>query len=135
MLKIWKIGATSVLIVPDVAVPLRNMTNEYVSQLLYLKGLPLAYTVTTYENFKISLLIGADHYWDIVEGDIIRGDSPTAVGSKLEYLLSGPLPITQFTTILYVEAVNNMNYDIQNFGPWKQLAKNHKGKIRNTSAA
>ena len=57
----------SVLIVPDIAVPLRNITNERVSQLPYLKGLPLAHPVTTHENFKISLLIGADHYWDIVE--------------------------------------------------------------------
>ena len=105
----------TVLIVLDIAVPLRNTTNERVRQLPYLKGLLLAHPVTTNENFRISLLNGADHYWDIVEDDIIRGDGPTAVGSQLGYLFSGPLPNTQFTNILHVGAVNNINCDLQKF--------------------
>ena len=104
-----------VLIVPDIAVPLKNTTNERVTQLPLLKGLPLAHPVTTHKSFRISLLIGTDHKWDIVEDDIIRGDGPTAVGSKLGYLLSNPLPNTQFTTILHVGAVNNSNCDVQKF--------------------
>ena len=51
-----------VLIVPDIAVPLRNTTNEGVRQPAYLKGIPLAHPVTPRENFRISLLIGTDHY-------------------------------------------------------------------------
>ncbi|XP_052238434.1 uncharacterized protein LOC127849725 [Dreissena polymorpha] len=42
-------------------------------------------------NFEISLLIRADHYWNVVEDDVIRGDGPTAVKSKIGYLLSGSL--------------------------------------------
>ena len=42
-------------------------------------------------QFDISLLIGVDHYWKIVEDHIVRRDGPTAVQSKLGYLLSGPL--------------------------------------------
>ena len=122
----------SVLIVPDITVSLRIITNECVSQLPYLKGLPLAQPVTTHENFKISLLIDADHYWDIVEDDIIRGDGPTAIGSKLGYLLSGPLPFTQFTIILHVGAVNTINCDLKIFRPWKQLVQNHKRKTAQT---
>jgi len=38
----------------------------------------------------IDVLIGSDHYWDIVMEDIIRGEGPTAVHSKLGWLLSGP---------------------------------------------
>jgi len=38
------------------------------------------------------MLIGADDYWDIVGDDIIRGNGPTAVASRLGYFLSGPLP-------------------------------------------
>ena len=34
--------------------------------------------------------MGADHYWDIVGDNIVRGDGPTVVKSKLGYLLSGP---------------------------------------------
>ena len=105
----------TVLIVPDIAIPLRNTTNEQVRQLPYLKGLSLAHPVTTNENFRISLLIGTDHYWDIVEDDIRGGDGPTAVGSKLGYLLSGLLPNIQFTTILHIGAVNNINCDLQKF--------------------
>lgn len=36
--------------------------------------------------------MGADHYWDIIGDKIVRGDGPTAVESKLGYLLSGPAP-------------------------------------------
>ena len=57
------------------------------------------------KNFKIWLLIGTDHYWDLVEDHIIRGNGPTAMSSKLGYLLSGPLPIEQIvntTTSLHV---------------------------------
>ena len=56
-----------------------------------LKGLPIAHSVTMadHENFKISLLVGADFYWDLVGDHIIKGDGPTAVSSKLGYLLSG----------------------------------------------
>ncbi|XP_052227388.1 uncharacterized protein LOC127842105 [Dreissena polymorpha] len=39
----------------------------------------------------IAVLIGADHYWDLVEDTVIRGNGPTAVKSKLGYLLSGPV--------------------------------------------
>ena len=102
-----------VLIVPDIAVPLKNITNERVTHLPYLKGLPLAHPVTTDENFRISLLIGVDHHWDIIEDDIIRGDNPTAVRSKLGYLLSGPLPVIQPTTILHVGAIKDIGCDIQ----------------------
>ena len=41
--------------------------------------------------FEISLLIDADHYWDIVKDTVILGHGPTAVESKLGYLISGPL--------------------------------------------
>ena len=37
------------------------------------------------------MLIGADFYWDIVEDHVIRGNGPTAVKSKIGYLLSGPV--------------------------------------------
>ena len=42
-------------------------------------------------NFEISLLIGEDHYWDIVKDMVIPGQGPTAVESKLGYLISRPL--------------------------------------------
>ena len=53
--------------------------------------------MTDNESFEISLLIGADHYWDIVQDHIIRGNGPTAMQSKLEYLLSGRVTSTTNT--------------------------------------
>jgi len=48
-------------------------------------------SVTGGKPFEISLLIGVDHYW-ILDGDhVVRENGPTAVHSKLGYLLSGPL--------------------------------------------
>ena len=43
------------------------------------------------DSDAIDVLIGADHYWDIVTGDISReGDGPVAISSRLGWLLSGP---------------------------------------------
>ena len=78
------------IIVPTIAAPLINRTRLEIANLSYLRGLKLAHPVTEEENFEISMLIGADFYWDIVENEIIRGNGPTAVQSKLGYLLSGP---------------------------------------------
>ena len=82
----------SVLIVPKIAPPLQNMLRTSLQQVPHLKSLQLAHPITENENFEISVLIGADYYWNFVQDHIIRGDGPTAVQSKLGYLLSGPLP-------------------------------------------
>ena len=84
-----------VLIVPTIATPLRNILKTNVTQLPHLRGLPLGHPVMRDDSFKISLLIGSDHYWDIVEDHIIRGNEPTAMSSILGYLLSGPLPMEE----------------------------------------
>ena len=81
----------NVLVVPKIATPLQNRYREHISKVPHLRGLKLAHPVTSNESFEISLLIGADHYWDIVEDRIIRGNGPTAMQSKLGFLLSGPL--------------------------------------------
>jgi hypothetical protein len=78
--------------VPKIATPLQNHLRTNIRNIPYLKGIPLAHPVTTEENFEISLLLGADNYWNIIQDNIIRGDGPTAMQSKLGYLLSGPLP-------------------------------------------
>ena len=43
------------------------------------------------ELIEFDVLIGLDHYWDIITGETIRGASgPTAVYTKLGWILSGP---------------------------------------------
>ena len=81
----------SVLVTPRIAQPLRNLPFSYVKQLSYLKGLQLNHAVSDSGDINISMLIGADAYWSIVKEAVIRGPGPTAVESKLGFLLSGPL--------------------------------------------
>ncbi|XP_053395751.1 uncharacterized protein LOC128555938 [Mercenaria mercenaria] len=80
-----------VLIVPNIAVPFQNRIQKEAATLPYLQGLRLAHPVTTDDVFEISFLIGADYYWQIVQDRVIRGNGPTAVKSKIGYLLSGPM--------------------------------------------
>ncbi|XP_063435728.1 uncharacterized protein LOC134716648 [Mytilus trossulus] len=78
------------LIVPEIAVPIHNSISHTTKSLPHLRGLKLANSVHSGERFEIDLLIGADYYWEIIEDKIIRGKGPTAVQSKIGYLLSGP---------------------------------------------
>ena len=81
----------SALVVRTIAAPLNNFITSDVCELPHLQGLKLAHPVTTSQKFDISLLLGADYYWEVVGNHIVRGEGPTAMQSKLGYLLSGPL--------------------------------------------
>jgi len=93
----------TVLIVPKLAAPVCNSVRTHLSLLSYLQHLPLAHPVTNDENFDITILIGADFYWCFVQDFVVRGDGPTAVESRLGYLLSGPLPLSQSVSTSYVQ--------------------------------
>ena len=99
--------AIDVAIVPTIAVPLSNIQRE-VTSLKYIRGLKLAHPITDESVFEISLLIGADSYWNIVRNHAVRGNGPTAVQSKIGYLLSGPLPASEqhFFHSLHVKCNN-----------------------------
>ena len=111
----------SVLIVPKLAAPIRNSIRVHLNKLPYLKGLSLAHPVTSDENFHISVLIGADFYWQFIQDHVIRGDGPTAVQSRLGYLLSGPLPLPQSaaTTNLHVSIFSCITEDTDHSSFWK----------------
>ena len=81
----------SVLVVPKIAAPLQTITRSQLHALPYLRGLTLAHPMIGDKQFNVSLLIGVDYYWKLVGDDVIRGNGPTAVQSKLGNLLSGPL--------------------------------------------
>ena len=65
----------------------------------------LAHLITHSSDFEITVLIGADFYWQVVEDKIILGNGPTAVQSKLGYLLSGPVPSPKSTDLNVFHAV------------------------------
>ena len=62
-----------------------------VSNYPHLQGLALADTFSSSDK-EIGILIGADHYHDVVTGEVIKGSiGPVATSSKLGWLLSGPI--------------------------------------------
>ena len=91
----------------------------------FLKNLELANEVLHKEN--IDLLIGADFYWDIVDGSVksVNGVAPVAIGSKLGWLLNGPVTkhnALSLTThvennVLHIKTTNLEEGKIDNF--WK----------------
>ena len=55
-------------------------------------GLRLADYCTEEETLNVDILIGSDYYWNLVTGHTIRGtQGPTAVHTKLGWVLSGPV--------------------------------------------
>ena len=109
----------SVLVIPHIATPLQNTVSVNVTHLSHLHDLQLAHPLTAEREFEISLLVGADHYWDIVGDHIMRGMGPTAVESKLGYLLSGPVQptATQSTSanVLMVTTSYQREFDLEHF--------------------
>ena len=91
----------------------------------FLKNLKLADEVLHKEN--IDFLIGAGFYWDIVDRSVKRGNgvASVAIGSKLGWLLSGPVTkhnalslITHVeNNVLHIKTTNLEEGKIDNF--WK----------------
>ena len=95
-----------VIIVPTIAAPLTTYTGANVRDLPHLKGLPLAQVNIDDSPFTVDILVGADHYWDIVENEVIKGPGPTAAKSKIGYLLSGPLSNSNHSENLNTSILN-----------------------------
>ena len=95
------------------------MVKLNVTQLPHLHGLYLAHPIMQDDSFKISILIGTDYDWDLVEDHIVRGNGPTAMSSKLGYLFSGPLSTEHSFTIqtntLHVAAHHSMDCHLKQF--------------------
>ena len=79
-------------VVPVICGPLTQQPIE-LAQCSYehLRGLPLADKAGA-RDLAVNILIGADYYWSLVEGTVIRGApwEPVALATKLGYVLSGP---------------------------------------------
>ena len=113
-----------------VTLPIRTIENEYVAITAlnfpiicspltervnlqdhpHLEELELADSAESPDS--IDILIGSDHYWDFVTGETIRGEfGPTAVRSKLGWLLSGPTNNSQNGT----NVISNLVISGENF--------------------
>ena len=125
-----------VLIVPTIAAPIHTVDQRSITNLPYLNGLRLAHPLSTTEQFSITLLIGADQYWKIVEDHVIRGNGPTAVASKLGYLLSGPLDTStqgrMVTNMFHVSAQSVATPDLEQFWNVESVGITPKDESKNT---
>ncbi len=76
--------------------PLEDKYHEKLLELDHLKNLNLAHLYTGEKTFRVDLLIGADFYWSFIGDEKpIRGQGPTAINSKIGYLVSCPLDSVQ----------------------------------------
>ena len=74
----------------------------------HLDGLELADSDYRDTHKPIDVLIGSDHYWTVVTGDTIIGNSgPIALSSKLGWLLSGPLDNSSDATCTHSHVIIN----------------------------
>lgn len=90
-----------------------------VNSLKYIKRLKLAHPINdNNDKFEVSLLIGADYYW---QSKVVRGNRPTALKSKIGYFLSGPLQVTKLELsvnhMLNVITTQPIDIDLERF--WK----------------
>ena len=93
-------------VVPVICGPLTQQPTESPQyNYHYLQELPLVDRNYT-RNLTVSILIGADHYWTLVEGTVIKGGpcEPVALATKLGYVLSG-----RTTVMVNDESSNSVN--------------------------
>lgn len=71
--------------------------------MLYLSCQPITASIESHEQLMsldladdnsrlpVDILIGCDHYWELVTGRLCRSENgPTAIHTKLDWILSGP---------------------------------------------
>ena len=82
----------SLFAVPMICEPLSMQPIAYAEgRYPHLSGLELADFSHGNEDLEVDVLIGSDHYWKLVTGEMVRGASgPTAVQTRLGWVLSGP---------------------------------------------
>ena len=79
------------IIIDRLVSPLDYPHRKLAASLPHLNGLQLAHPPSDATSFRVDILIGANFYWTLVSDKVIRGAGPTAIESKIGYLLSGPL--------------------------------------------
>ena len=106
----------SVLVVPRIATPLQNTVSINVTHLPHLQNLQLAHPLAAKQEFEISLLVGADNYWDIVGDHIVRGveGGPTAVASLGTSIQLTNTLHTNTSTIMSI-FIQHSEFDLKRF--------------------
>ena len=101
------------LVVPCICNPLISQPINHSKQSYgHLVGLELGDSADVSELLEIDVLIGSDSYWDLVTGRVVRGDSgPTAIHTKLGWILSGPANHLEVSVNLTVASTHSLKVD------------------------
>ena len=129
------------IVVEKVCSNLRGQSRKInVEMYPHLRGLFFAKTDAN-ESQEVGILIGLDHYWDIVRGDTIKGEfGPVATATKFGYILSGvnenysnEVQQTLSPTVLRIEGhTKNDDVQLRNFWDLETLGivdENEDGKL------
>ena len=92
-LKDGSMSELSLLSVPSICDPLSCQPIMHASKnFKYLSHLDLADQCPEQDCVEIDILIGCDHYWKLVTGQVLREeDGPVAMSTRLGWVLSGPV--------------------------------------------
>ncbi|XP_065180252.1 uncharacterized protein LOC135810689 [Sycon ciliatum] len=82
------------LSVPHISPPVQTQyPSKAAAAFPQFKGLELADDCAG--DATVDILIGADFYWQVVSGKVVRGDAgPVALSTRLGWVLSGPMPMS-----------------------------------------
>ena len=96
----------NLLTVPLICSPLQGQAVKWAKENYpHLENLDLAEEYTDKSELEVSVLLGADHIWKVIKGEVRRGetpDSPTAINTELGWVLSGPvgnMPKTKLSSV------------------------------------
>lgn len=83
----------SAFAVPMICEPLQHqLISQAQRSYDHLHNLILADSSVGLENSEVDILIGCDQYWDLVTGEVRRGENgPTAIHTRLGWVVSGPV--------------------------------------------
>ncbi len=102
------------LVVPFICNPLTSQPINYTKHSYnHLIGLELADSADASDTLEIDMLIGSDSYWDLVTGEVIRGDSgPTAIHTRVGCILSGTTNHSGVSVNLVFTSTHTLKIDV-----------------------
>ena len=102
----------SCLTIPTICEP--QPITYSVNHFPYLSGLEQADSGYVRGSLEVGILIGVEHYWRIVTGNVENGIAgPTAIETWFGWVLSGPVPgltLEPYTTCLSTAHVNKVRH-------------------------
>ena len=104
----------STLVVPFICNPITSQPINHSKQLYsHLVRLELADSAEVPGVLEIDVLIRSDSYWDMVTGQVVRGDSgPTAIHTRIGWILSGLANHLEASVNLTVASMHTLKISI-----------------------